>query len=383
MHEDVFHLKFPVADSGDFGNAGDEPFAGMQAGHMNHDVHGIGDVPAGRAGRQFGSGQSDHEFQTVECFPGVVGMHGTHGTIVTGVHGLQHIEDFGSPGFSHDDPVGPHAERISKQIALRDGSPPFHIRHAGFQRNHVGLLKLQFGGFFDGDHALRIRDESADAVQQSGFSGARSAADDQIHASADGQDEKIGHRRSERSGGDQIFDFQSPVAEPADGNGRAAERQRRNDGIEPRSVGQPGVHDGTGFVDAPAGPGNQTVNELHQMGFIGEPHVGGFESAAAFHQNAIRSVDQNIGDVRIIHQRFQRAEPIDFIHDLTDHGFPLTAVQTRFVALAEVFCQAAQLAAQFVFGQRFRPGKIDHIDHLPVEAGFESLEVLRTAYGCG
>ena len=36
------------------------------------------------------------------------------------VHGLQHVERFGSANLTDDDTVGTHPERIAYQIALRD-----------------------------------------------------------------------------------------------------------------------------------------------------------------------------------------------------------------------------------------------------------------------
>ena len=41
------------------------------------------------------------------------------------------------------------------------------------------------------------------------------------------------------------------AAEAADAEARSVQRQRRNDGVDARAIGQARVHDGLSFVDAP------------------------------------------------------------------------------------------------------------------------------------
>ena len=59
---------------------------------------------------KIGPGESDHQFQTVQRVTRIVGVDGAHGSIVTGVHRLEHFHDFAATGFADDDAVGTHTE---------------------------------------------------------------------------------------------------------------------------------------------------------------------------------------------------------------------------------------------------------------------------------
>ena len=40
-------------------------------------------------------------------------MEGGERAVVTGVHGLEHVEGFAGTTFADDDPLGPHAQRVA------------------------------------------------------------------------------------------------------------------------------------------------------------------------------------------------------------------------------------------------------------------------------
>ena len=73
-------------------------------------------------------------------------MNGGHRPLVTGVHGLQHVQHLAATTFSYDNPIWPHAQRVLDQIARQHLATPFDIRRARLQTNHVSLLHLQLGG---------------------------------------------------------------------------------------------------------------------------------------------------------------------------------------------------------------------------------------------
>ena len=50
---------------------------------------------------------------------GVVGVDRRHRAVVAGVHRLKHVERFAGANLADDDPVGPHAQRVLDQVALR------------------------------------------------------------------------------------------------------------------------------------------------------------------------------------------------------------------------------------------------------------------------
>ena len=102
-----------------------------------------------------------------------VGVDGGHAAVVAGVHRLQHVERLAAAHLADDDAVGPHAQRVADQIALRDLAASFQTGGAGFQPHDVRLLQLQFRGVLDGDDALADIDQPRQRVQQRGLARSR------------------------------------------------------------------------------------------------------------------------------------------------------------------------------------------------------------------
>ncbi len=75
-------------------------------------------------------------------------------TIVTRVHGLQHVERLGAAHFADHDAIRTHSQAIAKQLALRHLSLPFDVGRPCLESYDVRLLQLQFGRVLDGDDAL-------------------------------------------------------------------------------------------------------------------------------------------------------------------------------------------------------------------------------------
>ena len=87
-----------------------------------------------------------------------VGVDGRQRAVVAGVHRLQHVERLGAAHFADDDAIGPHAQAVAHQVALRDFAAPFDVGRARFQSHDVRLLQLQLGRVLDRDDALVCRE---------------------------------------------------------------------------------------------------------------------------------------------------------------------------------------------------------------------------------
>ena len=46
---------------------------------------------------------------------------------MTGVHGLEHVPDFGTTDFTYQNPIGTHSQGIAHQVALRNLSRIFVV----------------------------------------------------------------------------------------------------------------------------------------------------------------------------------------------------------------------------------------------------------------
>ena len=88
----------------------------------------------------------------------------------------------------------------------------------------------------------------------------------------------------------QVFELQRIGAEAANGHARPVQGQRRNDGVETRAVGQPGVDHRADFVDAPAHLRHDAVDDLHQVRRCrGRLDAGLLHLAAAFDVDVLRA----------------------------------------------------------------------------------------------
>ena len=83
-------------------------------------------------------------------------------------------------------------------------------------------------------------------------------------------------------------------AEAADAETRAVERQRRNDGVDARAVGQARVHDGLRFVDAAAHLGDDLLDDVQQVRVVLEADRGFGELAVALDEDLVVAVDQDV-----------------------------------------------------------------------------------------
>ena len=192
-------------------------------------------------------------------------MHGAHRALDAGVHGLQHIQRFGAAALADDDAVGPHTQRGADQLALVDAALFVQIGRAGFELHHVPLLQLQFGGVFNGDDALVFGDEARQRVQRGRFAGTGSARDQDGGLRLDARRQKFQHAGRQRLVGDHLVGGDDVAAEAADAERWAVERQRRNDGVDARSVEQARIDDGLRFIDTPAHLRNDLLDDVQQV----------------------------------------------------------------------------------------------------------------------
>ena len=131
-------------------------------------------------------------------------MDRRHRTFVAGVHGLQHVEGFFATALAEDNAFGPHAQCVLDEFTLTDFALAFDVRRPRLHAGDMGLLQLEFGGVFDGDQTLLLRDEGGERVEHRRFAGTGAARDDGGDARLDGGREQFGHLRFERADLDQL-----------------------------------------------------------------------------------------------------------------------------------------------------------------------------------
>src|ERR1035438_981808 len=321
--EDVLHLHQVVFHAHHFGDAGGFAGAVGHAGGVHHDVDGAGELlPDDFVGHVL-AGHHDHGFETREGVARRIGVHRGHGTVVAGVHGLQHVERFGAAGFAHDDAVGAHTEGVDHQVALGDGAGAFDVGGAGFQAHHVALLQLQLGGVFDGDDALLLRDETRERVQHGGLARAGTARNHDIQPRLHAAAHEIEHAGGERLVLEQVFGRENLLPIAPDGDHRPNERERRNDGADARAVHEACVDNRRGIVDAAAHGRYDAFDDHADVGLVLEPNVGFHQASPALDVDVVETVYHDVGDGGVLEQRLQGAEAKHLVEDFRDEFLAL------------------------------------------------------------
>ena len=96
----------------------------------------------------------------VSASRGRVRVNGRQRSVVTGVHGLEHVQRFFTADLADDDAVGTHTQGVDDQLPLADGALAFDVGRPGFEPRHVFLVQLQLRGVLDRDDALALGDEA-------------------------------------------------------------------------------------------------------------------------------------------------------------------------------------------------------------------------------
>jgi hypothetical protein len=294
---------------------------------------------------------------------------------VSGVHGLEHIEGFATAAFADDDAVWSHTESIANEVCCGHAATSFDVWRSGFEAEDVFLLELEFGGVFDGDDAVIIGDEAGEGIEECGFSGASSAADDDIEACFHGAFEEHDHFGGEGAEFEKVFESEWVASEAADGERGAIEGERGDDGIETGAIGEPGIDHGRCFVDSASDFGDDAIEDLEKMFVVSEGDIRPLDAAVFFNEHILGSVDHDIGDAFFLEKDFERSESEGFIENFFDKAFSFGAIEEWVFGIAEVFDDDANFAAEgvaFEFGDAI---EVEFFNKFPVDVRFEGFEV--------
>ena len=134
---------------------------------------------------------------------------------------------------------------------------------------------------------------------------------------------------AERPELDHVVERQPLAAELADRDQRAAERERRDDGVDAAAVGQARVDHRRRLVDAAADLGDHLVDDPAQVRLVVEPDVGLGEPAGALDPDVVRAVDHDLGHGVVGEEPLERAVAEDVVGDLERDPLPVVARDPR------------------------------------------------------
>ena len=115
---------------------------------------------------------------------------------------------------------------------------------------------------------------------------------------------------------DEVVDRDRFRRELPDGDDRADQRQRLDDRVDARAVGQPRVHARARRVDPPAERGDDPVDDPQDVLVVEEVAVDPLDLAAALDVEVARAVDHDLGDRLVGEQRIERPEAADLADQL-------------------------------------------------------------------
>ena len=153
-------------------------------------------------------------------------MNGGKTAVVTGVHRLKHIQCFAAAALTDHDPVGAHTQRVADEVTDGDCAAAFDVGRAGFQTDEMFLMKLEFGGIFDGDDTFAVRQKTAEYVEQCGFTGTGTSGDDDVFANGNTYCQKVHHIVGDRTEVDQVLGLERFFGKFTDGDRWPHQRQR-------------------------------------------------------------------------------------------------------------------------------------------------------------
>ncbi|OPY10607.1 MAG: hypothetical protein A4E66_01514 [Syntrophus sp. PtaB.Bin001] len=304
-------------------------------------------------------------------------MNGRQRSVVTGIHRLKHVQHFFGADFADDNPVWPHSQAVPDQIALGHFTLAFDIFGPRFQADDMFLFELEFGGILDGDNPFVSRNKTGKNIEHRGLSSSRSAGNKDIETGGDNAFQEFSDFRRQCLEGDEIIHLQGIDGEAADGKHGAVYCKGGNDGIYTRTVCQPGIHHGTGFIDAPSHIGNDPVDNLFQVRIVLEAGIRELQLAEAFHIYVIVGVNEYIRYGRIVHERFNRTEPQDFILDfLTEPGlFFRIHGNSGLLFRKNSFDNSGNFQPQCLRIKLIDQGEIEKLDKPIMDPGFQFIHL--------
>ena len=182
---------------------------------------------------------------------------------------------------------------------------------------------MQFGGVFDGDDALVLRNESGKHIQQRGLASASPARDENVQPPLHHAGEHFQHGFGQSLIFDHVARGHRIAPESPNREYWTIQSERRDDGIYTGAIGQARVHHGRTFVYTAAYARNNAVDDLHQMLVVFEAEPRYFQAPRTFDVNLVVAIDQNVGNGGIGQQRLERAQAEDLIQHLFTDLLPL------------------------------------------------------------
>ena len=212
---------------------------------------------------------------------------------------------------------------VAQQVADGDLALALEVRRPRLELDDVCLVELQLGGVLDGDDALVLGDERRQDVEGRGLAGASAARDEDVEAGLDARPQELEHLGRGRAEVDEVVHGDRFGRELPDGDDRADQRQRLDDRVDARPVGQTCVHARARGVDPPPERRDDPVDDAQDVLVVQEVAVDPRDLASTLDVEVARTVDHDLGDRIVFQQSVERSETADLADQLSGQVFAL------------------------------------------------------------
>jgi hypothetical protein len=165
----------------------------------------------------------------------------------------------------------------------------------------------------------------------------------------------------------------SAPSEFADGERRAVDRERRHDDVDAGAVGQAGVADRRGFIDAAADLADDALADIEQLLIVAEANAGALDLALDFDVGGARPVHHDVGDVVARQQRLERAVAEHVIADIVEQLFLLGDRHHDILNRDDLVDDVADFLAR---GLGVELGELQEVDRLDQGAEDRALDLV-------
>src|SRR5580692_199660 len=119
-NENVAQGDHVVFHAGDFGDSDDFARTVGKTRDLDYGMDGVGDLMANCPLGNVQVGHGHHVFDSGQGVARGVGVDGGERSLVTGIHGLKHVEGFFAAHLADHDAVGAHTQAVDYQLAHAD-----------------------------------------------------------------------------------------------------------------------------------------------------------------------------------------------------------------------------------------------------------------------
>ncbi len=117
---------------------------------------------------------------------------------------------------------------------------------------------------------------------------------------------------------DQLIERQLALLKLTNSEGRAIDGKWRNDGVDTGAVGETGVADRRGFIDAAADLADDALTNVEQLLIVAKANARSLNFTADFDEDRAGTVHHDVGDVVSRKQRLKRAVAEDIVADIVE-----------------------------------------------------------------